>query len=205
MQFSIIDNGNENVKAFENKATAQAKADELREMVDAPERIEVVQGAYESYAEYKGRADGGTVEVIDESDDSPTENNEDPQTPVAPENKSVSDDPIEWVPEHFVDEIQGVPAINRKGYAVLAEQYDIEVTREFVSYPSQTEFEYAEATATAVTDDGKEYSGFGSAHIDRGDDPELLGELAETRAMKRATAWATGVGMTAVSELKNEL
>ena len=54
---------------------------------------------------------------------------------------------------------------------------------------------------------GAEYSGFGSAHIDRmdGDDPHLLAELAETRAMKRACAWATGVGITAYSEMTGEL
>jgi len=76
-----------------------------------------------------------------------------------------------------------------------------------VTLPGETDFEYAEFKAVATTQDGQEYSGFGSAHVDRmdGDDPYLLAELAETRAMKRATAWATGVGMTAYSEMSNSL
>jgi len=201
MKHSIIDDGRENAKSFESKAKAQEKASELKEMVDDPESISVVQGPFASYAEYQGRADGGTVDVVEHTGDA----DEPPQEPSVPAEKSVSDDPIDWVPEHFVDTIQGVPAINRKGYAVLAEQYGIEVTREFITYPSETDFQYAEAEATAVTEDGKEYSGFGSASVDRGDDEELLGELAETRAMKRATAWATGVGVVAVEELRNTI
>jgi len=37
------------------------------------------------------------------------------------------------------------------------------------------------------------------------DDAYLLAELAETRAMKRAVAWASGVGMTAASEMMGSL
>jgi len=110
-------------------------------------------------------------------------------------------------PKHFVDQIQGVPTINRKGYAVLAEHFNVSVTAEPITLPSETDFEYAEFRAVATTEDGQEYSGFGSAHINRqdGDDPHLLAELAETRAMKRATAWATGVGITAYTEMSNSL
>lgn len=121
-----------------------------------------------------------------------------------PENPSVAEDPLDWVPGHFVDEIQGVPTINRKGYAVLAANFNVSVVAEPVTLPSETGFEYAAFRAIATTEDGQEYSGFGSAHIDRqdGDDKHLLAELAETRALKRATAWATGVGLTAVEEMK---
>lgn len=120
-----------------------------------------------------------------------------------PESSTVTEDPISWMPEHFIDIIEGVPAINRKGYAVLAEHYGISIVAEPVTYPSESDWEYAEFRAVATTPEGDEYSGFGSAHIDRGDDKTLLGELAETRAIKRATANATGVGMTAVSEIQN--
>jgi hypothetical protein len=76
-----------------------------------------------------------------------------------------------------------------------------------VTLASETDNEYAEFRAVATTEDGQEYSGFGSAHVERqdGDDPYLLNELAETRAMKRATAWATGVGMTAIEEMRGVL
>jgi hypothetical protein len=105
------------------------------------------------------------------------------------------------MPSHFIDSIQGVPVINRKGYAVIAQDCGISVTAEPVTRPPETDFEYAEFRATATTQDGVEYSGYGSAHVDRDDDPTLLAELAETRAMKRATAWASGVGMTAIEEM----
>jgi len=126
---------------------------------------------------------------------------------VPDEPPALDEDPISWAPEHFVDKISGTPAINRKGYAVMAERFGIEVVAEPITLPSETDFEYAEFRAIAECEDGREYSGFGSAHVHRddGDDPQLLGELAETRSMKRALAYATGVGMTAVSELKGSL
>lgn len=124
-----------------------------------------------------------------------------------PDNAPVDTNPTDWLPDHFVDTIQGKPVVNRKGYAVIASKYGVSVRSEPVTLPSETDFEYAEFKAVATAENGEEYTGFGSAHIDRqdGDDPYLLGELAETRAMKRATAWATGVGLTAASELMNEL
>ena len=116
-------------------------------------------------------------------------------------------DPVDWMPGHFVDTIQGVPTLNRKGYAVMCERFGVSVTSEPVTIASDTGFEHAEFRATAITEDGTEYSGFGSAHVERedGDDPYLLNELAETRAMKRAAAWATGIGMTAAEEMQGEL
>jgi len=153
--------------------------------------------------------DGGKAEVVETPENDPREipsdQREDTLDDIA--QKDLAEDPLSVMPSHFVDVIQGVQTINRKGYAVLAEHFGISVTAEPVTLPGETDFEYAEFTATAVTTDGQEYSGFGSAHVDRmdGDDPYLLAELPETRAMKRATAWATGVGMTAYSEMSNSL
>jgi len=143
------------------------------------------------------KTDGGqthSMDMVDNSIESVSE-------------KDITTDPLDVMPSHFVDTIQGVTTINRKGYAVLAQHFGISVTAEPVTLPGDTDHEYAEFKATAVTQDGTEYTGFGSAHIHRmdGDDPYLLAELAETRAMKRATAWATGVGMTAYSEMSNSL
>jgi len=207
---AVAPNGEEREKTIEGtRADAEAKVSELRGL--GFDNVEIAEKA----------SDGGVEVVEDEPVPGLTEcvhcgqeiedglcpdcDGEKETNGSIPDNPSVADDPIDWVPSHFVDEIQGVPAINRKGYAVLAEQYNIQVTREFVTYPSETDFTYAEAEATATTEDGREYCGFGSAHVDRDDDPNLLGELAETRAQKRALAMATEVGMTAVSELKNEL
>jgi len=178
--------------------------------------VETLSDAEDVAADMEGLGMTCRIEQVDESEPPETDGGEvqsasDPTTPDAElanvSDKDLAEDPLSVMPSHFVDTIQGVPTINRKGYAVLAEHFGISVTAEPVTLPGETDFEYAEFQATATTHDGQEYSGFGSAHVDRmdGDDPYLLAELAETRAMKRATAWATGVGMTAFSEMSNSL
>lgn len=161
---------------------------------------------------------GGQVEVLDtaeQEEDGPedAENTDQESEQIVeatrelPDEPRIDEDPLNYLPGHFVDSIQGTPAINRKGYAVLAAHYGIGVKAEPVVRASDTEFEYAEFTAIATTEDGVEYSGFGSAHVDRddGDDKYLLNELAETRACKRALALATGVGVVSAEEMMNSL
>lgn len=177
--------------------------------------VETLSDAEDVAADMEGLGMTCRIEQVDESEPPETDGGEVQTTPdTSPDaelanvsDKDLAEDPLSVMPSHFVDTIQGVPTINRKGYAVLAEHFGISVTAEPVTLPGETDFEYAEFQATATTHDGQEYSGFGSAHVDRmdGDDPYLLAELAETRAMKRATAWATGVGMTAFSEMSNSL
>ena len=227
-KFSVIDHGNENARSFESRAEADDKAKGVKQMVSEPSQIEVVKGDYDDYSDYEPETEEVNPEVIDHSTDG-GEPKGDPGTPAAKaadprqgnsttevvtkdqltqvQNKDISEDPLTVMPGHFVDDIQGVPTINRKGYAVLAEHYGISVVAEPVTLPSATDFEYAEFQATATTENGVEYSGFGSAHVDRmdGDDAHLLAELAETRAMKRAVSWATGIGMTAQEEMENSL
>jgi len=156
---------------------------------------------YETSEPNSTAPDGGaqTPEVVEDEPPQPTE--EDIET-----TPSVEDDPVDWLPDHFIDHIQGVPTVNRKGYEAIASKYDVSVTAEPVVRASETDFEYAEFQATAYTPDGTEYSGFVSAHVNRdnGDSPYLLNELAETRALKRAVSWATGIGLTAVEELQGE-
>ena len=225
--FSVIDHGNENARSFESRSEADDKAKGVKQMVSDPSQIEVVKGDYDNYEDYEPETEEVDAEIIDMTDGG--EPKGDPGTPAAQQadprqdsgstevvtkdelsqvqNKDISEDPLSVMPGHFVDDIQGVPTINRKGYAVLAEHYGISVVAEPVTLPSATDFEYAEFRATATTENGVEYSGFGSAHVDRqdGDDAHLLAELAETRAMKRAVSWATGIGMTAQEEMENSL
>lgn len=198
MTVTLIDHNRDNENEYETRAEAQEQRDELISLGANPEDLEIVAT---TGADSSAKADGGTTEAT------PVESEAITADQVPDEPPAIDQDPVSWLPEHFVDDIQGVPTVNRKGYAVIASKYDVSVTAEPVTLPSDSDFEYAEFKAVAVTDDGKEYSGFGSAHVDRqdGDDPHLLAELAETRAMKRATAWATGVGMTAASEMMNDL
>lgn len=121
------------------------------------------------------------------------------------DDRSVGEDPLEWVPGEFVDEIDGSTAINRKGYEVLSHFYDISVGSSVQVAPENTDHEYCRVKATATMPDGRTCEAQGSAHVDRDDDPWLLLEMADTRARKRALAIATGVGAVAVEELKNEV
>jgi len=204
-EWTLRDTERERTQSFESRSDAESARDDMIALGRDADEFEVVSpggdGAGSADAETDEREpvpepDGGAAVVEPHADELPE------QTEV-----SVQDDPVEWLPGHFVDDIQGVPTVNRKGYAVISSKYGISVEAEPVTLPSETGFEYAEFRATAETPDGETYSGFGSAHVSRqdGDDQYLLAELAETRAMKRAVAWASGVGLTAMSELKGGL
>jgi len=185
---------------------ANGKTFEYQERAAAEEHAKTIKEDFDIDAHVRvgGETDGGQPTEVTHSVEPPEQQ---PQTADLPDEPSVSEDPVDWLPSHFVDRIQGVPTVNRKGYAVIASKYGVSVTAEPVTLPGKTDHEYAEFRAVAIDAEGNEYSGFGSAHVDRmdGDDPYLLAELAETRAMKRATAWATGIGMTAMSEMQGEL
>lgn len=199
-EFEVIPACDTKTKTFDSRS----KAEDGKDTHEA-----LCQECEKGSAEIKpvdGKAtDGGTATVSPNVvDHSPGAEDEDETEPAEelPQNPSVEEDPIDWVPGHFKDKIQGVHTINRKGYCVLAAHYGVSVTAEPITLPSENEFEYAQFRAIATTEDGQEYSGFGSAHVDRDDDKHLLAELAETRALKRACAWDTGVGITAIEELR---
>lgn len=188
-----LDANNGETRTFDNRAEAEATKADLEELGLTIELTRETQAQAVSDGG-SVESDGGNAVAVPDQDDG-----EGDDLPAAPD---VTEDPMAWMPEHFIDRIEGVPSINRKGYAVLAEHYDISVTAEPLTIPSESDWEYAEFRAVATTPDRREYSGFGSAHVERGDDKVLLGEMAETRAVKRATANATGVGMTAVEEMQ---
>jgi hypothetical protein len=191
--WTVIDHDNDNRIKVDSRSEAEERKTTAQEF--GSNDVEIVP---------PGETDGGepqSADVVEVDADAETIDTVDA---VDLENRDVTKDPMQWMPSHFIDEIQGVPAINRKGYAVLAQHCNISVRAEPVTRPAETDFEYAEFQAVAETEDGTEYTGYGSAHVDRDDDPTLLAELAETRAMKRATAWATGVGMTAVEEMDGQ-
>ena len=199
MTFEVIaENGNS--RTVDTRSQAEEIAEDMESLGMSVEINQVKE------------TDGGKAEVVETPATDLREEQSEPGGDFGDEldklsNKDITTDPLSVMPGHFVDTIQGVPTINRKGYAVLAEHFGVSVKAEPVTRPSETDLEYAEFKAIATTEEGAEYSGFGSAHIDRmdGDDPHLLAELAETRAMKRACAWATGVGITAYTEMTNSL
>jgi len=144
------------------------------------------------------KADGGEAVMQTQETQEDSMKTEEPDI----EEPDIDKNPVEWLPDHLIDIVEGVPTISRKGYCIVCQQYGVSIESEAVVRSSSAEFEYAEFRAVAVDADGKKFTGFGTAHIERGDDPYLLNELAETRAMKRAATWATGVGLTAVEEME---
>lgn len=155
-----------------------------------------------------GETDGGQhAQPADDLDDVEVVEVGDVETPADAQldERSVAEDPLNWVPGSFVDEIDGTQAINRKGFEVLSHFYDVDVHTELQVPPEDTGHEYCRIKATAVTAGGRECEAFGSAHVDRDDDPWLLLEMADTRARKRALSIATGVGAVAVEELRNQV
>jgi hypothetical protein len=198
------------VRELDTRSEAESVKSDLIGLGVNPEDLTITTDDPREEATDGGETDTADVDVVDHTEaEEPATTESEPDTSDLQQvqDKDIGTDPLSVMPGHFVDQIQGVPTINRKGYAVLAEHFGISVKAEPVTLPSETDFEYAEFKATATTEDGKEYTGFGSAHVERGDgdDPYLLAELAETRALKRAAAWATGVGITAYQELKGDL
>jgi hypothetical protein len=191
-----LDANNGSTRRFDTRAEAEATKAELEELGLS------IDLTHETDTQAQTVSDGGSVES-DGTNAVAVPDSDDGEAGDLPAASDVTEDPLSWMPDHFIDQIEGVPSINRKGYAVLAEHYDISVTAEPLTIPSESDWEYAEFRAVATTPDGREYSGFGSAHVERGDDKVLLGEMAETRAVKRATSNATGVGMTAVAEMRS--
>jgi len=185
-----------NGEIVERTADSRGEAEETKEMAEdvGLENVEIVP---------PGETDGGepTAEVVDVE---PVEPSPEPAAGQLGE-RSVAEDPLNWVPGEFYDTIDGTDAINRKGFEVLSHFYGVDVHTELQVPPEETGHEYCRAKATAVTEDGRECEAFGSAHVDRGDDKVLLLEMAGTRARKRALSIATGVGAVAVEELKSEV
>jgi hypothetical protein len=119
---------------------------------------------------------------------------------------SVRTDLLDVVPEYMVTEVDGQPTINKRGYAVIANHFDIVVDAEPITTSGETDHQYAEFRATArEKGDAPEqgYTGHATARAseDRRGIENSLNEMAETRAMKRAVAWASGVGILAWEEM----
>lgn len=205
-QWGVRDIENDNTRWFPARGEAENAIEDLKGLVGDPEQIELVPPDADD-APTDTPPTTSTAEVVEPTSDA-ADTAPDPATAreaaKLPE-RTVGEDPLNWVPGDFIDVIDGTPAINRKGFEVLAWYYDVEVHADIQVAPEDTSFEFCRVKATATTPSGRECQAFGSAHVDRGDDPWLLLEMADTRARKRALSIATGVGAVAVEELKNEV
>lgn len=123
---------------------------------------------------------------------------------------SVQTDPLDIVPEYMITTVEGQPTINKRGYAVIANHFDIRVRSEAITTAGETDHEYAEFRATAWErgeSPERGYTGHATARAteDRRGIENNLNEMAETRAMKRAVAWASGMGILAWEEMAEYL
>ena len=211
-QFVVKDTSNGNTRECESRAEAEETKNDLVSLGADPTQIEIIapgkgENTAPTAAELQAEETGKAVEtheapdnVVDKAPE-PADNFEDE----LPDKPPVDTDPLTWIPDGFQDTIDGTIAINRKGFEVLSHFYDVDVFVDLETPPEETGFEYARVKARAVTADGRECEAYGSAHVDRGDDHDLLLEMADTRARKRALSVATGVGAVAVEELQAEV
>lgn len=213
-QFTVVNHATEKTFVEDSRADAEERATNgVEEFGFAESDIDVVQGAFEEYddVETTPEPDGGTVDTMNSPE--PTDPGGPEPEVVPPEDadaldelgESLGTDPLSILPGHMIDSIQGQPAVNKRGYAMIAERYGIETSADVVTFPWENEEGRCVAKATAVTDDGKEYSGWATACAEDGDMADQLIELAETRALKRSVSWASGVGIVSYQELSEEL
>jgi hypothetical protein len=150
--------------------------------------------------------DGGsdTVEIVDHVDRDPEPADSEAATELPA--RDVGTDPLDILPSYMIDKVQGTPTLNKRGLSVLAFEYGVTTTeREIIISPHETDWESAIVETKVKNEDGDEFVGTGTAHVDRGDDAEILLELAETRSYKRAVSFATGTGIVSYQEMVNEL
>jgi len=209
MTFAVVDEANENVRTFDARSIAEDKAAGVKQMVSDPSSIRVVQGDYDNFADYQNNHDNGDDPDTSRQDVAvPTESPEDvidDDGGIDDLGESLQDDPLELLPSHMIDTIQGEPAINKRGYAMIAERFGVAVESEIVTFPWDNDDNRAVARATAETEDGKEYTDYATACVDDGDMSDQIIELASTRALKRVTGWATGLGIVSYHELSEQL
>lgn len=208
--WQVYDPENENVRAFDARGDAEDARDDMADFgIDVemypPGESPTDDASADGGTEFTPGDAGTPAAAAAQPEPADTAAEPDPVEQV-PDDPNLTDDPFAWMPGDFVDTIDGTPTINRRGYAALGRKFGISAPDITVHVgPEETDHTYARVEATVVDDDGREYVNHGSASVERGDDATLLLELAVTRARKRALAGATGVGLIAVEELKNEL
>jgi hypothetical protein len=217
-EWILVDTTTGNKKYADSKAEAEDRKEELGSIDGIDESdLEIRHTNGES-----AQADSEESDQSDTGDETPDENSVEPATPVEKPPKetetvesendaldelgeSLGIDPLSILPSHMIDTIQGKPAVNKRGYAMIAERYGIESSAEIKQFPWDNEDNRCVAKAVAKTEDGKTYSGWATASSEDGDMHDQLVELAETRALKRSISWASGVGIVSYQEMVSEL
>lgn len=110
--------------------------------------------------------------------------------------------------KRFIIELKNKEFVTYEGLLDLAHQLKLKsIKTEIVLLPSQDNNNQCIVKATATTEDGKEFQGYGDADKTNTNSmirPHLI-RMAETRAKARALRDLTNVGMTAIEELGEDI
>jgi len=144
-----------------------------------------------------------TAEEIETADvvDTPDE-----QAAPTTRRKDAFAEPLPDVDEQYVMELGGETYIRRAGYARLGHEAGLRPVPEIVQYAHEGENGRAVVLGKVLNSDGEivaqDIGTAGPPEYEDMDGAEAnLDELAVTRAISRAMAWATGEGLTAVEEI----
>lgn len=115
-------------------------------------------------------------------------------------------EPLPDVDGQYVMEMGGETYIRRAGYARLGQQQGFRPVPEIVQYAHEDNGQRAVVLGKILNDEGEiiaqDVGTAGPPEYEDMDGAEAnLDELATTRALTRAMAWATGEGLTAVEEI----
>ena len=197
MSFTVVDHGNENVSTFDSRQEAEDKAAGIKQMINNPNDIQVVDGAYDSYNDYQSdESDPVDPEIVDHSPTADTTDN-----PVDPD--VLAQDPIEWLESQntdFVNTIKGTPAISKQGFRFIQQRFGIRTESNVVE--TFTNPRGVIVWARAERPDGQYAEAHGEGYISESDvDDNEFVRYADTRAKNRAISDLTSAGALAVSEL----
>lgn len=190
-RYTLIDHTQDKKNHFDDKEKAENNRDLLKSEghdVELQDQYSADGGTKPQPTETTVEKMGDAVDAIDEIQDS-----------------GIDTDPLTVLPGFMTDTIQGAEAVNKRGYAMIAHQYDIEVSVDMLQSPWDNEEGRVVCKAVATTDGGKDYAAYGTACEGDGDDASNLIELADTRAQKRAVQWASGFGIVSYQELTGQL
>jgi len=183
----VKDTANDNVRTFDSRSEAE----------DAVEDLEALGGCNPELIPPDDReTDGGPeAEVVDVAE--PTERTDGPDPTV------LAQDPIEWLENKngsFVNVIQGTPAISKRGFRFIQQQFDITTKTEVVETFDDPLGVIVWAKAERPNGQSAEGHGEGYRFEDDVEDNEFV-RYADTRAKNRAISDLTSAGALAVSEL----
>lgn len=201
-KFKLINEESGKEREFETKDEAEeVKQEQIR--LGVSEDVLEIQATEDMPRE--AEADGGSEVVVEQSTDV-TPSREDEEVAVRELEAGVNTDPLEILPNYMIDHVKGEPTLNKRGLSVLAYHYGVSVEdREIIVSPHESEWEFAIVETTVTNGDGNTFVGTGTSHVDRGDEREVLLELAETRSYKRAVSFGTGTGIVSYQEMIGEL